>query len=193
MRLTRLLVAAAAGTALAVTPFAAHADTYSHADAAGDVQVKGFDDDPSAFVTDPSRVLGDVVGSRVSHFPRTVKATVRVRELTRTGRGALTWYAVRTPDRLRWVLVDTTRGRWAGRVAMNTADFRFVPCSIDHKVDYVNNTVQVVIPRSCLGNPKWVRVGLGMETYGATRQWSDDGRVTADVTRAGTYGPRIYR
>jgi hypothetical protein len=45
-----------------------------------------------------------------------------------------------------------------------------------HTIDYRTHTVRISVPRTCLGNPTWVRVGADTATWSEAREayHSDD-------------------
>jgi hypothetical protein len=60
------------------------------------------------------------------------------------------------------------------------------------KIDHQAKTVQIVISRSCLGNPAWIRAGAGMtNTYGENR-YDDDGLTAAPAGQDLVLGPKLY-
>ena len=60
----------------------------------------------------------------------------------------------------------------------------------DHTIDYTANTVQLSVPRSCVGNPRWVEVnyvGLGNVDARLRNAYGDDyGLVVETAPGAGT-------
>ncbi len=59
------------------------------------------------------------------------------------------------------VFVSAGPGRWKGRHQLVDGSFGSVRCpNLDHSIDYVTEQVTVRVPRSCLGRPRWVRVGI---------------------------------
>lgn len=60
--------------------------------------------------------------------------------------------------------VDTWQ-KWSGETVLYKKSGMPIECAgFDHAIDYTANTVQLSVPRSCVGNPRWVEVnyvGLG--------------------------------
>jgi hypothetical protein len=54
------------------------------------------------------------------------------------------------------------RGRWQGRTSLGTATAEVDCTGLRHRFDYEANVTTWSIPRSCIGRPRWVRVGVGM-------------------------------
>ncbi|MEI5671858.1 MULTISPECIES: hypothetical protein [unclassified Nocardioides] len=161
-RRTRVALLAAALTLLTApvaTAGSAHAGTWSHEDARGDVVRIGIADDKPTGEVDPDEATTDITKFTVKHAPRKVVITLKIRDL-RSGDSALIGRIV-TPRTAYDVSVFRTSDMRIfslseGRRATD------VPCrgkkqSFDTKRDRVTLT----FPRVCLGNPKWVRAGAG--------------------------------
>lgn len=194
MKLTRALGATAAASALALMPGVAHADTDVHTDFTGDVVSLDFGDEGEDWTPQPTRTEGDIVSTRVSHLDRKVRIKIRFAELSRTGRGANQYLVLRSDKGKRYLLIDSSGGKWAGRTRFTNANDDKVPCTgISHKIDYVANTVLAVVPRTCLGNPRWVRAGIGTITFGASDFFVDDARTQGNIYDNPVLGPRVRR
>ncbi|WP_154402669.1 hypothetical protein [Nocardioides speluncae] len=53
------------------------------------------------------------------------------------------------------------RGQWQGRTAIGTGSAGVDCPGLRHRFDYEANVATWTIPRSCIGRPRWVRVGVG--------------------------------
>lgn len=201
MTIRRLaLTLAACATTLVATGPAAGAATWTQHDAAHDVTLLDADatDPDEVFVRDRTDAETDVRRLVVRHAPRVVRATFHLRDLReraglveldlRTPAGDHTAYAVRTLRR-ELVFVERTEDVEAERVRCPGRSATWDPAA---------DTVTVVVPRSCLGAPAWVRAsGTVVSTSHGFRDdadlWVDDaGRRTADLDRP-HYGPRVRR
>ena len=62
------------------------------------------------------------------------------------------------------MMVDTWQ-KWSGETVLYKQSGMPIKCAgFDHAIDYTANTVQLSVPRSCVGDPRWVQVnyvGLG--------------------------------
>ena len=140
---------------------------------------------------DPAEARGDVVRAVGDHGRRALTIRLRMRELPDVGWAA--FYFVDTP-RHRYS-VDSFRGRGVNQLTMVQDDG---PGSGEHKircrglrvrVDRAAKLTDVVIPRHCLGNPRWVRFGAVVIQLGNDRSSSDEA-----VERQTTgYSPRLRR
>jgi len=184
-RHTRVLTAATALSAVALAlgaPTAATAQTWNHADPAGDVVKYTFDTDTfeESHTGDPSVTNGDVISSTIKHNPRKVIATLRFRDLAVTHED-LTIFAmsIRTDKGNRDMTVAAMKGHERGVRDFSRPDGHSVRCrGASHHIDYAAHTVSVVVPRSCLGRPRWVKVSAG-----AVRVPSDLGVVLTRTSR----------
>lgn len=119
----------------------------------------------------------DIVRAGTVHRGRTVKLWLEVRSLPKAGYVA-TW-DVKTPN-ARWVLHHDTR---AGQVY--TSLFRFagpevLSCSgLRGKASRKKDRVQVVVPRSRIGRPRWIRFGASMGRETEQLHFIDDARIDA--------------
>jgi hypothetical protein len=78
---------------------------------------------------------------------------------------------------------------------MTNSKDKKVSCHVTRKVDYTANTATVWVPRSCLGRPRWVKVGMAVASS-ASPEFSpahvDDARANGDFADP-TWSPRVYR
>jgi hypothetical protein len=206
--MSRLIVVLLALSSLAL-PSAAHAERWVGADPTGDAQSWQYDpadDCPAPAPTTSDHAAGeDITSLTVRHQPRRVVMVVRYAADTSIAR-RWSWLHVDTPgeplavmvderrDRTRrvrvmaeiaWEPIDDDCGGWAGwtsgsscRGDLATADER---------------RLEVSVPRSCLHQPAWVKVGVdgfGRDDEVAVRDvWGTD-QVPVDPNEI-TYGPRV--
>jgi len=156
MKLVRAALYLGVGLVLLV-PTQAYAANTSHVDATGDVVAFTPESDFEDAVPAPERRNGDIRGFYYTHGKRAVIVTIRFVELSKAdGLGTV-------------VRLNTDRGRRdivhvAGLRPMMSSPHRSVRCNIRTSVSYANDRVQLVVPRRCLGNPRWVRAGAGVFT-----------------------------
>jgi hypothetical protein len=142
----------------------------------------------------PERVLGDILGSSVTHRRRNVVLQLRYRELDATGAAGGHLFVIRTSRTQRLVTVYTGAGFWDGRVQVEDARGKVVRCRVGRRIDYTANTATVVVPRSCLGKPSWVRVGMAGLTFDSLDSvFADDARTHGGLGANPALGPRVRR
>ena len=97
----------------------------------------------------------------------------------------------------RHVEVAATVAHPQGRVLFSTGFGRTVQCTgLERRIDYLANTLRLVIPRSCLSAPRWIRAGFGaVRTHEAEMQtFVDDANRQGAVGSAHpTFGVRVLR
>ena len=176
----------------------AYADTWSRPDQRGDVakiiEGKGNVSLKSA----PRNRTTDITRLTVRHNADTVAFDVRVRDLTETITRSVV-ALIKTPEGLRVVFVESMS--FSGVFKQSAlAGKRLGTCPrLRKELDYAANVVRIVVPRRCLGNPDWVRVGLQMSTSSQSfRHLAYDqmfvGRLhRKDLTSRPQLSRRIYR
>jgi hypothetical protein len=181
MKLRAALPIAAA--ALVLAPGIAHADTLTKADKAGDV-LKSATTGGGADTVDPTRANGDITRSIITHGPSNVKVKLVHRDLSKVGR-IITIISIKTDKakNFRRFEIVAAPGKYYGVVTVHTKAGKKVSCKTTRKVDYAANSTLLVIPRKCLGNPRWVRVGAGVVSTddGFTTLYGDDARTNGTV------------
>lgn len=197
-RLHTIVPALLTGLAVLV-PSAASADTYSRPDAARDVVT--VDHVSDARVVDPSYAEGDILFSRVVHARRSVRMTMRYRELTIPNRPATHFFELVTNEHVRRHLsVIVGPGIWQGGPGWQGVallwrrEYRTVRCpQMRTSIDYDANLIRVVLPRRCMSWPRWVRVGLAVNTSNAKVQGVDGALDAGQVADFIRLGPRVFR
>src|SRR3954471_15545945 len=135
-------------------------------DATHDVQKLDAASEDFEPVTDPTATNGDIKDVFV-HY-RAGRLVIRANyvdlrprkdtQLVFTGE-------IKTNEHRRWLYqVQTSPGRYAGHdELLRYRDFGRA-CEIGHFFDYTKNFTRVVVPLSCLSNPRWVKVSVGAAT-----------------------------
>ena len=188
------------GTALAVVaallfPATAHAERWHSTDGVGDVEGRLVDPDPppcgSATSVDASANTNqDITKLIASHQRRELKLVVRFQDLDRELEQQIAVH-LRTGKR-RWLLevnrfrdFDTDVFQVASYLARATVlsgeddgcgdTIRITPtdCHLRPQVDLAENVLRAVVPRTCLRNPRSVRVGA----RATGREKTDEGVV----------------
>lgn len=142
-------------------------------DATGDTWMTDYGDGTTApkDVSAGSQVNVDLEKTliRYAHGKVTVKATfVDLRKSTnrfvlglrlRTNEGVKRLAAVETIE----------RETWAGDHHLARFDGDELSCrGLAHEIDYAADTVELVVPASCLSKPRWVQATIGVDGYAAT-------------------------
>ena len=192
MKLVRSAVLAATVVAAVAAPTAAEAKTYRHVDATGDVFSAPYKS--NAFTPAPDRVVGDVIGSTVTHKRHTLVMQLRYRDLELGSEINGHVFVVRTPTMRRIVTLVAANAFPNGGVRVTKPNDAVVTCRVPHRIDYTANTATVVVPRSCLGNPKWVKVAMAGASFtgftSTSTMWIDDALSSGTHT---VFSPRVYR
>jgi hypothetical protein len=179
----RAALPALAAAALVLLPAVAHADTLTKTDAAGDVLTEGGSAS-TAGTLDPTRTNGDITRSVITHGPSNLKVKLVHRDLAKVGR-IITVISVKTDKakNFRRFEIVAAPGRYYGTVVVHNKADKKVSCKTTRKIDYAANTTLLTIPRRCLGNPRWVRVGAGVITTdnGFGSIYGDDARTNGTV------------
>jgi hypothetical protein len=201
---------------------AAHAETWSARDARGDAETLTFSPDPapcgtSTVTTSPDTTRQDLSGIRVEHGSDDIEVRLRMRDLARRDHGT-SWYVhLLTPHGAYVVdVLPAQRGEPAQpflseepelpettdpAVCGYTATSVGVPCRhLGVRLDPRSDQVELTVPRSCLGRPRWVRVGADVlgafsgsaETgFTLTRdEWRPQGTTVSGYPPP--YGPRVH-
>jgi hypothetical protein len=162
----RVLVTAGALAGLAM-PAAANAETFTHSDPTRDVQ--SFDD-TSAATDQPTNKTADVTHLTIRHTSKHMAVTVKLRDLAKT------WFAisdVETAD-TSFTLFGTGAGS-STDFSLAKASGKPITCdAITSSRDKTKRTITFAVPTSCLGNPTWVKVGVGVVVVGSSSMYADD-------------------
>ncbi|KQZ70077.1 hypothetical protein ASD66_10385 [Nocardioides sp. Root151] len=178
----------------------AHAEKVVHRDARGDVlKVHWNDSEDDALTPAPNAQDSDIIRTVVDHRHDNLFVTMVFRDLR--GSSALQAFgiAVLTDDNLRRdVFVSRDRRTGAqGEKEMTTRAGTTVKCPrLAIRIDYTAKAVRFRVPRSCLGNPRWVRVGAAsIRIVNSTETfYLDDAILTGKYRDAGpAYGARVHR
>jgi hypothetical protein len=112
----------------------------------------------------PASTLGDLRRVDVRHGSANVVVTLRFVDLRRAGSYANYTVRLQTGVRtFREVTLEADRHSWAGSTRVFRHGGNLVRgCGESHRVDYRGNTVRIVLPRSCLGTPRFVRANVNV-------------------------------
>lgn len=186
-------VALSAGLAVGTAGTAA-AQTLTDVDQRGDVQSFTMEsEEPTAA---PTVTNGDVLRTVFNHAERRVSLRITYADLRRVGQFRSDSVRVVTDEGARReVSVFAGPGTWRGQADMVRPSGRPVDCDVAHKIDYDRNVVTISFPRTCVGNPLWVRLGMGAVWMdGESRAYADDaqidGRINPETLKL---SPRLRR
>lgn len=187
----RRLLAPLVGLLLAL-PSAAYAGEWSHGDPAGDV--RGLVPGPHGEVGHvdlPDDAGADVTRIEVDHDTRRVRVRVELRDL-RPERIKNLVVRLRTPTRefVAWGYQDRTD---AGSVELGDRRSDYVPCepypAIDFRFD--SDVVVLRIASACLGDPRWVRVGVRFGAFDRKSSGRDDALGAGGSVLEPRLGPKV--
>lgn len=169
--------------------------TATTTDATGDVRFVTFRDGDTITGrgTAPRRTQGDVRTVRVEHTGSVVRVSLRYVELTRTGTDHQHVAQIKTPKREVVVAVAAKPGSWNGTASIFTSTGSRMKCALTWKLDYQANTALIVVPRTCLGNPTWIRAGAGMSNTAGQTRYGDDGLTAGTPGNGLRLGPQLFR
>lgn len=203
MTFIRRAAVTAAVAALSLTAAPAFAATYADADAKGDGTVErctGPGGQNCTVEVDPAVANGDIVRTAVDHRARTVVIRTRYRALNPTADTRLELVSLRTNEGVkRDVTVVLARRAARSRVLMTRPNGQIVQCrGLSQVTDYAAETIKVVVPRACVSQPRWVRVGAAYVAFGGSETerttFVDDGLLDGRLDEnALTLSPRIRR
>jgi hypothetical protein len=155
---TAAVLATAAGLTLGPTG-TADAKTIYNTDARGDVAK--FVGDSGGSLAAPNQRNGDIVRTKLWHATK-VGITSHFADIRRTGDVRADILELATNEGVvREVALYAAPGHWAGETEITGPRGGKKRCAgITHEIDYAANTVTIRVPRSCLSNPRWVRIGF---------------------------------
>lgn len=172
------LVTGLAAVAALLSAAPAGAATAAHRDPAGDVVAV------SGGRAVPGNTSADLVRLGVAHTTTAVRVTASVRSATGN------WNLrtdLATPSARYQVLLARISG--TPYVVLSRRG-KAVRCrGLGQSIDPVSGTLQVSVPRGCLGTPAWVRVGSVMTAKDGDTTVADDARLTGRLRANGA--PRL--
>lgn len=172
----------------------AAASTYEHTDPAKDVVLTGaFDIGPA-----PDNKEADIVKVSVKHSATRVRSTTVLRDITKAKKhNFVTSLRAKVGAKVKQfdVYLQTDAGDPQGELTLYLKDGTPVDCAgLTSNVDYVEDTVTVKVPRSCIGKPSWVKAGVSAEWIpNHNDYYSDNGLVKSGEPGVVTYSPQITK
>ena len=174
-RLTRPLLVAALAVGLVVAgSSAAHAQSITDNDTAGDMVM--FDWENGETRPAPKQVRNDVLRTTLTHSATRISIRVKYAELRRLGEQQGQYVQIVTNEGIRRNIgVSAEWGDWAGYADMTRGrDEGEVRCGIRHSIDYTRNVIVVSFPRQCASSPRWVKFRVVAQRMGETGVYLDD-------------------
>ena len=196
LRRSIITLALAAGLATG-TAGAAAAQSLTHVDQRRDVLA--FDNQTNEPAGKGTAPAADIWRTTLFHNQNRIIAKVKFADLRRVGAIQADLVHVVTNEGLkRDVTVVAGQGMWSGQATMTRPNGNAVTCDVAHKIDYVANTIVVSFPRSCVSDPRWVRIAIGSVW---ARQmddkyfYADDAQRDQAVNKRGIFqlSPRLRR
>ncbi|UFN45518.1 hypothetical protein [Nocardioides okcheonensis] len=209
--LRRLAATTVAGGLLACSGTAAHAEQWWGRDAAHDATEWSYSPEPEPCGTltehdRPREAATDILGLGVRHDGATIELSTRLRDAS-PWRGTLLSFVLDTPrasDSVHEVNVQRARPGGSLEAILYSSHIgepdacgaaggggRGLPCDLAVTGPSTRGAVTVRVPRSCLGRPRWVRVGAStLRDEGRALRGDTWGRGTADAPY-GPFGPRV--
>ncbi len=142
------------------------------------------------------RRIGDITSFRVGHQRHGVQVRIKVAKLTKPAFLASGTVMLKGPNGKRYVaaaftsvLDDTPRGVHA---LWGPGDEEVSCPGMTHRLDYRKGVITLFVPRSCLGNPRWVRTRAATYWSGAETAYLDivPGKSASEN---GPWLPRAWR
>jgi len=186
-RVITRIAAALMAAALLASAGSAHAEKAAIDDPFRDLwQTTAYGEEDAVWNDIGTRVNVDIDRSVIRHSVENLVATITFKALKKRGDRFVNGWKVRTDaDREFLVGVDAESGRWAGSLTL--FDLNPPPESeldgpgllecegAGHEVDYVADKVKVWVPRSCLGDPEWIKGMSFAESHTSDRSiWVRD-------------------
>lgn len=189
-------VAVAAGLTLAAAG-PATAQQLTVKDARGDVRVSDMmEEADSAGTPAPEVTNGDVLRTVFRHNRGRVVVRVKFADLQRRGMASVHIVRVVTNEKMiREVTVGAAPGLWRGQAEMTRPNGNTVACDVRHSINYGTNVLFMSFPRSCVSNPRWVRLGLGSAwiTADMKQMYLDDAQISHAMKPHIRLTPRLRR
>lgn len=177
-----------------VTAAPAHADRWTYDDAAGDMTHTVETPTSTSIEAAPEQANGDITQVVVDH--RRTKVVVVVRTRSRITGMFFSGVQIRTPGH-RFVLMWMRVPGMGGADLIDFGSEKDPRCNgLRQRLIEEKTAIRYSVPRSCLGNPRWLRVGVNLSTTSMlTDEGYDDDGLQTGMTLTGPDGksPKIRR
>ena len=156
--IARMVIALACASTVSGFSVAAHGQGVARIDASNDVIHRTYNADDTT-VVDPDRANGDILRFRAAHGRYRLTARFAFRELTKDATTPLIHLSIPT-DGSRFAAMAYLDEDNKPRQQLQDAEGQPNRCpGMRSKMDFAEDTLWMAIPRSCLGRPRWVRLG----------------------------------
>jgi hypothetical protein len=165
-RAVALLASVTAGPLLALAPGPASAQELRFADPRHDVVGLDVADPESGLRAEPGHANGDITSAFIHYRAGRLVVRVDFARLVRQRDTVLEYTGlIRTSRHRTWAFdVVTSPRRYAGHDTL-VSDRGAATCEIGHRLAWREDFARVVVPLSCLGDPRWVRLSFGTISY----------------------------
>jgi len=180
--------AALAAALVMASGVAAHAQTARVNDRSGDVW-RATDDEAEPYVAAGSPLNADIDRTTVEHGSRDLVITTTYERLAERKHSVFPIWTIRTSDGTQYsAAVLAGPGDWPGQAFLFTdtpppllrmqaqVEGQGECRRLSHEIDYVDNTITILVPRACFGEPDQVRVrSTAQASSKAEKSWYDNG------------------
>jgi hypothetical protein len=189
------ILATAAAATLVLAPSSALADGASHTDATGDVQSVTIDAEgkPTGAPAPEASSNGDITGVRAANGARKIKVVLHFADLHPAGDADAFSVLIATPSMGRLAIVTTRPGHWGGQAFLANVHGTKVRCKVGHRISYDHRKVVVKVPRSCMRQPKVIKVGARSFIGEGSKLSFDDAYAAAGPLSPYSLSPKIHR
>lgn len=172
------------------------AGVFHQGDPAGDVAYQGALESDNPVIV-PGRTIGDIRGTNVIYSGLTLHVAAYFRALPSAGIRNVYRLRLKTPEVARQLTIVAVDGRWRGSASFLDAAGHKASCpGLKYVIEYSHRRLVVDVPRACLSNPTFARVGVGTYFTGPRGTFFDDAYSTGtpDAFTTGiTLGQAVYR
>lgn len=188
-----LSVLLSGGTVALAAP--AQADRWTYDDVVGDVTQLVETDTSLSVESVPERANGDIVQVAVEH--RRSKVVIDIRTRTRITGAFIAGIELRTRGHhfaLMWMRAPGANS--TELMDFNSKDLTVRCRDLKRRLVAGRTAIRLSVPRTCLDDPRWVRVGATLSTFDLlTGQSMDDDGLRTGTTLSGASGksPKIKR
>lgn len=189
-----MLTTAIACSAVLLASPSAFADKSSARDTSGDALSFAEGDIDNA-VMDPAHTDADITKSWVNHTDGRVNIKVKLRDLTSIGSGEFRQlYAdIKTNKNHQAAITYKFGGEKTGFALVRGK--KEIRCrGVRNTISPSLNIIKISVPRSCLGKPTWVKVGMAALSGSGTQFHHDDALSSrSDLTNGLRYTPKLRK
>ena len=194
-RTTIVSIAVATLLALALSPATAHAEKSQSDDSSGDVIRLSYATGSEETSPAPDNVETDVLKSVANHSAKRVKIKFKFADLLSGSGRASVGASIKTNKENYDLTLFRLKGFKRG-LQLKDLEGNTIRCAGKKKdVDAVRDFIKISVPRSCLGSPRWIRVGIAAISESGADTFADDALRSGGIRKSGnlTFGPKLKR